>query len=82
MGDWVWTCEENLAPTGIRLPVYPSRSKSLYELGSQCRPRITDKVINKNNYHITAYLYAYKERKFSQPEIGDSIYVFDSQLTT
>jgi hypothetical protein len=28
----VWTCAENLAPTGIRYPVRPARSQSLYRL--------------------------------------------------
>jgi hypothetical protein len=28
----VWTCAENLAPTGIRSPEYPARSQSLYWL--------------------------------------------------
>ena len=29
---WVWTCIENLAPTGICLPERPARSNSLYRL--------------------------------------------------
>jgi len=37
MGGWVgpgpvWTGAENLAPTGIRSPDRPARSKSLYRL--------------------------------------------------
>jgi hypothetical protein len=28
----VWTCEENFAPTGIRYPVSPAHSKSLFRL--------------------------------------------------
>jgi hypothetical protein len=36
-GGWVghrpvWTCEKNLAPTGIRSPDRPARSQSLYRL--------------------------------------------------
>ena len=37
----VWTCAENLTPTGIRSPNRPARSESLYRL-SYRGPRTTD----------------------------------------
>jgi hypothetical protein len=32
LGELVWTCAKNLAPTGIRSPDRPARSQSLYRL--------------------------------------------------
>jgi hypothetical protein len=39
----VWTDEENLAPTGIRSPVHPARSQSLYRLSY---PAHIDGILN------------------------------------
>jgi hypothetical protein len=74
----VWTGEEKFSPTRISFPGHPFRSKSLYELGfgPQCRDRISDKVINESNGHITAYLYAKKELKFQTLRLMISYFCF------
>jgi hypothetical protein len=41
----VWTCAENLAPTGIRSPDRPARSESLYRLSYPCPRKATSSFV-------------------------------------
>ena len=46
----VWTGEENLAPTGIRSPVRPARSQSLYRLRYPAHSIDSDTKIHSNGH--------------------------------